>query len=156
MTRGSVDAYVVREARIASIGRATAAASGPPAAPPDDVLRTTLVAGDTLLLASRDLIGALGAEELKSAALTLHPDAAAAHLRRLFAIHGGRGSDAALAIDASVSTDRRRVRVTEPRARSVGGRATGRAAGSPCRPRARVVHERHRHRRPARRRAAAR
>jgi hypothetical protein len=151
-TRGAVDAYLLRDGRIARIAPPApriappAPRIAPPAhrparaAPrfdtrsnrqgsgPDPIARTSLVDGDTLLLASRDLLRELGTEELKSAALTLHPAAAAEHLRRLFAIAGGRGSDSALAIDVALAQTGgrrgrgdaidRRIRPTPPRTAS--------------------------------------
>ena len=54
-----------------------------------DVWRGELHVGDGLLLVSRNMTETVGTEELKSAVLTLHPQAAVEHLHHLF---GGVGS----------------------------------------------------------------
>jgi hypothetical protein len=102
--QGAVDIHLLRDGRMARLGaaagpRPVGGAADGPSPDQDPVVRISLVHGDTLLFTSRDLLRELGPEELKSAALTLHPATAAQHLRRLFATAGGRGSDAALAID---------------------------------------------------------
>jgi hypothetical protein len=96
---GGVDIHLLRGGRMARLGVPNVPRPGGDLPP---VMRTSLADGDTLLLASRDLLRELGPEELKSAALTLHPAEAAQHLRRLLAAAGGRGSGAAVAIDVAL------------------------------------------------------
>ncbi len=62
--------------------------------------------GDALLLVSRNVTETIGTEELKSAILTLHPQAAAEHLHHLFVAAGGAGSDGVLAVEAKEQTTR--------------------------------------------------
>lgn len=65
------------------------------------VWRQTIDAGDTILLASGSVIDALGAEALKNAAITLHPRAAAEHIRNRFVAEGASGSDATIFIEVA-------------------------------------------------------
>lgn len=65
------------------------------------VWRQTIDAGDTILLASGSVVEALGAEALKNAAITLHPRAAAEHIRNRFVAEGASGSDAAIFIEVA-------------------------------------------------------
>lgn len=65
------------------------------------IWRQKIAAGDTLILASGGLVEGLGAETLKSAAVTLHPRAAAEHLHNRFVAEGLVGSDAVLLIEVT-------------------------------------------------------
>lgn len=67
------------------------------------VWRQTIETGDTVVMASGALVEGLGAETLKSAAVTLHPRAAAAHLHNRFVAEGLVGSDSALLIEISAA-----------------------------------------------------
>lgn len=103
-TVGSVDAYLVRSARLLMPDR-----SAPGGLPSDDrqaiaVWRGELSVGDALLLVSRNLTETVGTEELKSAALTLHPQAAADHIHHLFEAAGGQGADGLIVVDATEQT----------------------------------------------------
>ncbi len=105
-TVGPVDAYLVRSARLLMPDR-----SAPGGLPSDDdrsidVWRGELSVGDALLLVSRNLTETVGTEELKSAALTLHPQAAAEHIHHLFVATGGEGSDGLIVVDAREQTTR--------------------------------------------------
>jgi hypothetical protein len=68
------------------------------------VWRQSIEAGDTVILASAALIDGLGAEALKSAAVTLHPRSAAEHIHNRAVADGVSGSDAAIFIEVSQST----------------------------------------------------
>ena len=103
-TVGPVEAYLVRGARLLVPDR-----SAPGGLPLDDsrpveVWRGELDVGDALLLVSRNVTETIGTEELKSASLTLHPQAAADHLHHLFVAMGGEGSDGLIVIEASEQT----------------------------------------------------
>ena len=103
-TVGPVEAYLLRGARLLVPDR-----SAPGGLPLDDsrpveVWRGELDVGDALLLVSRNVIETVGTEELKSAALTLHPQAAADHLHHLFVAMGGEGSDGVIVVEASEQT----------------------------------------------------
>ena len=68
--------------------------------------------GDALLLVSRNMTETVGTEELKSAVLTLHPQAAVEHLHHLFVAAGGDGSDGLIAVEAKEQTSRVQARAT--------------------------------------------
>jgi len=68
------------------------------------VWRQSIEAGDTVILASAALVDGLGAEALKSAAVTLHPRSAAEHIHNRAVADGVAGSDAAIFIEVSQST----------------------------------------------------
>jgi hypothetical protein len=68
------------------------------------VWRQTIEAGDTLIVASGALIEGLGAEMLRSAAVTLHPRAAADHVHNRAVADGVVGSDAAVFVEIAQSS----------------------------------------------------
>lgn len=105
-TVGAVDAYLLRSARLLMPDH-----SAPNGLPSDDgrsvdVWRGELSVGDALVLVSRNVTETVGTEELKSAALTLHPQAAAEHLHHLFVAAGGEGGDGLIVVDANEQTMR--------------------------------------------------
>ena len=113
-TLGPTEAYLVRSARLMMPDR-----SSPGGLPSDDsrsieVWRGELHVGDGLLLVSRNMTETVGTEELKSAILTLHPQAAVDHLHHLFVAAGGAGSDGVLAVEAKEQTSRVPTRATAP------------------------------------------
>ncbi len=65
------------------------------------VWRQTIEPQDTLIIASGALIDGLGAEPLKSAAVTLHPRAAAEHIHNRAIADGVAGSDAVIFVEIS-------------------------------------------------------
>jgi len=67
------------------------------------IWRQTVETGDTVVLAAGAVVDGLGAATLKNAAVTLHPRAAAEHLRNRFVAEGLVGSDATLLIEISAS-----------------------------------------------------
>src|SRR6058998_800895 len=67
------------------------------------VWRQSIEAGDTVILASAALIDGLGAEALKSAAVTLHPRSAAEHIHNRAVADGVVGSDAVILIEVAQS-----------------------------------------------------
>ncbi|HEV8670877.1 MAG TPA: hypothetical protein VGS01_09090 [Candidatus Limnocylindria bacterium] len=68
------------------------------------VWRQSIEAGDTVILASAALVDGLGAEALKSAAVTLHPRSAAEHIHNRAVADGVTGSDAVIFIEVAQST----------------------------------------------------
>ena len=113
-TLGPAEAYLVRSARLLIPDR-----SAPAGLPNDDgrgvdVWRGELHVGDGLLLVSRNVTETVGTEELKSAILTLHPQAAVDHLHHLFVAAGGAGSDGLVAVEAGEQTSRVAARTTAP------------------------------------------
>lgn len=63
------------------------------------VWRQNIESGDTLIVASSALVEGLGAETLKSAAVTLHPRAAAEHIHNRAVADGVTGSDGVLFVE---------------------------------------------------------
>jgi hypothetical protein len=113
-TLGAAEAYLVRSARLLMPDR-----SSPGGLPGDDSLsvdvwRGELSVGDGLLLVSRNMTETVGTEELKSAILTLHPQAAVEHLHHLFVAAGGAGSDGLIAVESTEQTSRVQARATAP------------------------------------------
>jgi hypothetical protein len=100
-TTGDAEAYLVRSARLLMPEHEPA--EGLPAADSVrlDVWRGDFAVGDSLVMASRNLVDVVGTEELKNAVVTLHPQSAVEHLHHLFVAAGGEGSDAVLAIEAT-------------------------------------------------------
>jgi hypothetical protein len=68
------------------------------------VWRQTVEPGDTLIIASGALLEGLGAEMLRSAAVTLHPRAAADHVHNRAVADGIAGSDGAIFVELSQSS----------------------------------------------------
>jgi len=118
-TAGDVDAYLLRSARLLVPERNTAGGQPPEGGRAVDVWRGELSVGDAVLLVSHNVTATVGTEELKSAVLTLHPQAAAQHLHHLFVAAGGEGSDGLIVIEASEQTTRTE-RTTAPTAGADG------------------------------------
>ena len=68
------------------------------------VWRQTIEPGDTLIIASGALLEGLGAEALKSAAVTLHPRAAADHIHTRAVADGIAGSDGVIFVELAQSS----------------------------------------------------
>ena len=68
------------------------------------VWRQPIEAGDTLILASGALLAGLGAEAIKSAAITLHPRAAAEHIHNRAVADGVIGSDGVVFVELTQSS----------------------------------------------------
>ena len=111
-TLGSAEAYLVRSARLLIPDRSATAGLPSEEGRPVDVWRGELSVGDALLLVSRNVTETIGTEELKSAVLTLHPQAAANHLHHLFVAAGGAGSDGIITVEAREQTGRAVARAT--------------------------------------------
>jgi hypothetical protein len=105
-TVGPVEAYLVRSARLLIPDRSAPGGLPLEEARPIEVWRGELGVGDAILLVSRNVTQVVGSEELKSAVLTLHPQAAAEHLHHLFVAAGGEGSDGLMCIEAAEQTTR--------------------------------------------------
>jgi hypothetical protein len=100
-TCGEADGYLVRSARLLMPEHDSGSGLPAPDSLKVDVWRGEFTVGDSLVLCSRNLVEAVGTEELKNAVVTLHPQSAAEHLHNLFIAAGGTGSDAVLTIEAS-------------------------------------------------------
>lgn len=101
-TTGAADAFLVRQARLLTLPEDE---RGPGMPDPDDarvgVWRGDLTVGDTLILAARPVTALVGSDELKNAAVTLHPQSAAEHLHHLFVAAGGSRADGLLVLEAT-------------------------------------------------------
>jgi hypothetical protein len=124
-TLGPAEAYLVRAARLLMPDRSSPGGLPSIENRPVEVWRGELAVGDGLLLVSRNLTETVGTEELKSAILTLHPQAAAEHLHHLFVATGGAGSDGIIAVEAKEQTSR-----VQSRAAAVAGGGYGGLTGA--------------------------
>ncbi len=146
-TAGPVDAYLVHQAHLLTLPDPNAGRGLPADGLAPQIWRGEIAAGDTLVLASRNFTGTVGADDLKDAVNTLHPQAAMEQLHRRFTAAGGTGSDGALAIEAAeVSATSQRGRLVPvhppeplaglpdrspiPLADSVGGGVAAMSAGA--------------------------
>lgn len=102
-TIGAAVAYLLRQARLLVLpdeGRDMALPSADGHVLPP-VWHGELALGDTLALTTHELPRAIGAEELKNAVVTLHPQSAAEHLHHLYLAAGAEGADALLILEAT-------------------------------------------------------
>ncbi len=115
---GAAQVFLVRRARLFLPGdepgeladfvhRTTTRDAGSLGAEPDvlpKVWRQTIEPGDTLIVASGALVEGLGAETLRSAAVTLHPRASAEHVHNRAVADGIAGSDAVIFVEITQSS----------------------------------------------------
>jgi hypothetical protein len=119
-TVGPAEAYLIRQARLSTLPDPHRERGLPSEGLEPEVWRGEMTVGDSLVLASPDLVAKLGVDELKDALVTLHPQSAMEHLHHRFVAADGTGSDGALAVEATEvsSTARQRalvpVRPSEP------------------------------------------
>jgi hypothetical protein len=107
-TVGPAEAYLIRQARLSTLPDPHRERGLPSADLEPDVWRGEVSVGDSLVLVSPNIIAKLGADELKDAMLTLHPQSAMEHLHHRFVAADGSGSDGAIAFEATeVSTTAR-------------------------------------------------
>jgi len=111
-TLGPVEAYLVRSARLLMPDRSSSGGLPSSESHSVDVWRGELSVGDGLLLVSHNMTETVGTEELKSAILTLPPQAAVEHLHHLFVATGGAGSDGLIAVEAREQTSRVQAQAT--------------------------------------------
>jgi hypothetical protein len=100
-TVGPAEAYLNRGARLSTLPDPHRDRGLPAAEVEPDVWRGEINVGDQLLLVSPAIVGALGADALKDAMVTLHPQSAAESLTARFRAEGGSGSDGALLLEAA-------------------------------------------------------
>jgi serine/threonine protein phosphatase PrpC len=96
-TVGPAEAYLIRQARLSTLPDPHRERGLPSGALEPDVWRGEISVGDSLVLVSPNVIAKLGADELKDAMLTLHPQSAMEHLHHRFVAAEGSGSDGAIA-----------------------------------------------------------
>jgi len=100
-TVGPAEAYLVRQARLSTLPDPNAERGLPAAELTPDVWRGELTVGDELCLISANVTALAGVDALKDALVTLHPQSAVEHVHAQFVAAGGRGSDGAIAFEAT-------------------------------------------------------
>jgi hypothetical protein len=100
-TVGPAEAYLSRGARLSTLPDPHRERGLPSPDIEPDVWRGEINVGDQLLLVSPNVVASLGADALKDALVTLHPQSAAEQLTARFHASGGSGSDGALVIEAA-------------------------------------------------------
>ena len=113
-TVGPAEAYLIRQARLSTLPDPHRSRGLPSAALEPDVWRGEISVGDSLVLVSPNVIAKLGADELKDAMLTLHPQSAMEHLHHRFVAADGSGSDGAIAFEATEVSSTSRARTLVP------------------------------------------
>ncbi len=100
-TVGPAEAYLIRQARLSTLPDPHRERGLPSDGLEPDVWRGEITVGDSLVLTSPNIVARLGADELKDAMLTLHPQSAMEHLHARFRAADGAGSDGAIAFEAT-------------------------------------------------------
>src|SRR5690242_6975550 len=113
-TVGPAEAYLIRQARLSTLPDPHRERGLPSSEIEPDVWRGEISVGDSLVLVSPNVIAKLGADELKDAMLTLHPQSAMEHLHRRFVEADGTGSDGAVAFEATEVSSTSRARTLVP------------------------------------------
>ncbi len=113
-TVGPAEAYLIRQARLSTLPDPHRERGLPSGALEPDVWRGEISVGDSLVLVSPNVIAKLGADELKDAMLTLHPQSAMEHLHHRFVAADGAGSDGAIAFEATEISSTSRARTLVP------------------------------------------
>jgi hypothetical protein len=113
-TVGPAEAYLIRQARLSTLPDPHRERGLPSADLEPDVWRGDVSVGDSLVLVSPNIIARLGADELKDAMLTLHPQSAMEHLHHRFVAADGSGSDGAIAFEATEVASTARGRTLVP------------------------------------------
>ena len=113
-TVGPAEAYLIRQARLSTLPDPHRERGLPSSGLEPDVWRGEISVGDSLVLVSPNMIARLGADELKDAMLTLHPQSAMEHLHARFVAADGSGSDGAIAFEATEVAQTSRARTLVP------------------------------------------
>ena len=118
LTVGPAQAFLVRQARLSTLPDPNRGRGLPSNDLEPSVWRGEINMGDSLVIASENLVAKLGPDDLKDAVLTLHPQSAMEQVHNRFVAAGGTGSDAAIAIEATevsaTSRQRRLIPVHAP------------------------------------------
>lgn len=101
VTVGPAEAYLIRQARLSTLPDPYRERGLPARDVEPDVWRGELSVGDSLCLVSANLVARVGTDVLKDALVTLHPQSAVEHLHGRFVEAEGRGSDGAIALEAT-------------------------------------------------------
>jgi hypothetical protein len=113
-TVGPAEAYLIRQARLSTLPDPHRERGLPSSGLEPDVWRGEITVGDSLVLTSPNIVARLGADELKDAMLTLHPQSAMEHLHARFRAADGSGSDGAIAFEATEVAPTSRTRTLVP------------------------------------------
>jgi hypothetical protein len=113
-TVGPAEAYLIRQARLSTLPDPHRERGLPSGELEPEVWRGEISVGDSLVLIAPNVIAKLGADELKDAMLTLHPQSAMEHLHQRFVAAGGTGSDGAIAFEATEVSSTSRARTLVP------------------------------------------
>ena len=113
-TVGPAEAYLIRQARLSTLPDPHRERGLPSSGLEPDVWRGEITMGDSLVLTSPNIVARLGADELKDAMLTLHPQSAMEHLHARFRAADGSGSDGAIAFEATEVAPTTRARTLVP------------------------------------------
>jgi hypothetical protein len=113
-TVGPAEAYLIRQARLSTLPDPHRERGLPSGAIEPEVWRGEISVGDSLVLVSPNVVAKLGADELKDAMLTLHPQSAMEHLHHRFVAADGTGSDGAIAFEATEVSSTSRSRTLVP------------------------------------------
>jgi hypothetical protein len=100
-TVGPAEAYLNRGARLSTLPDPHRDRGLPSTEVEPDVWRGEVNVGDQLVLISPPVVALLGADALKDALVTLHPQSAAEALTARFRDAGGTGTDSALVVEAA-------------------------------------------------------
>ncbi len=100
-TVGPAEAYLNRGARLSTLPDPHRDRGLPSPDIEPDVWRGEINVGDQLLLVSPSVVSTLGADVLKDALVTLHPQSAVEAISARFRNEGGTGSDGALVVEAA-------------------------------------------------------
>src|SRR5512132_1554796 len=100
-TVGPAEAYLNRGARLSTLPDPHRDRGLPSDDVEPDVWRGEINVGDQLLLVSPAIVATVGADALKDAMVTLHPQSAVELLTARFRAEGGSGSDGALVLEAA-------------------------------------------------------
>ncbi len=117
VTVGPAEAYLIRQARLSTLPDPHRERGLPTTEIEPDVWRGEISVGDSVVLASPNLVARLGPDELKDAMVTLHPQSAMEHLHHRFIAADGIGSDGAIAFEAtevSATTKQRKLVPVKP------------------------------------------
>lgn len=113
-TIGPAEAYLIRQARLSTLPDPHRERGLPTRDLEPDVWRGEISVGDSLVLVSPNVMARLGADELKDAMVTLHPQPAMEHLHHRFLAADGSGSDAMIAFEATEVAATHRSRTLVP------------------------------------------
>jgi hypothetical protein len=100
-TVGPTEAYLIRQARLSTLPDPHRERGLPADDLEPEVWRGELSVGDSLCLVSANVVARVGTDALKDALVTLHPQSAVEHLHARFVAADGKGSDGAIAFEAT-------------------------------------------------------